>query len=382
MLGTLDPAKKAKWSQHISQLVHAYNCTKNEATGYSPYYLLFGREARLPVDLCFGTSPDGDNEVTYQQYVETMRHELQEAYQLAEETSLKNHQRNKQHYDKRVKPQMLEKGDRVFIRNLAQTGKHKLEDRWNSVPYIVVERLRNLPVYKLRPETGTGRVRTLHRDHLLPIGDSVRIPALSGGEDIRPPVTRAQTVKKKQLREKVATTNEPNRVETSSESDDEICYPESAPGGIQTKPLHTLLPELVSEKVVHRVDESRTLNDNVSEGSLKKNMRENSYSNPEMEVEELPKEKVQGSNLPTVDISSTDRRPKRTMKPVMKLSYDNLGKPSDIPLSIVYNGMVIHLGNSRERSNMCGTFWCHPLAQCAKCNRVNSNSALMATIQI
>ncbi|KAG1932770.1 interleukin-1 receptor accessory protein-like 1-A [Pimephales promelas] len=244
MLGTLDPAKKAKWSQHISQLVHAYNCTKNEATGYSPYYLLFGREARLPVDLCFGTSPDGDNEVTYQQYVETMRHELQEAYQLAEEISLKNHQRNKQHYDKRVKPQMLEKGDRVFIRNLAQTGKHKLEDRWNSVPYIVVERLRNLPVYKLRPETGTGRVRTLHRDHLLPIGDSVRIPALSGGEDIRPPVTRAQTVKKKQLREKVATTNEPNRVETSSESDDEICYHEPAPGGIQTKPLHTLLPEL------------------------------------------------------------------------------------------------------------------------------------------
>ncbi|KAG1955575.1 interleukin-1 receptor accessory protein-like 1-A [Pimephales promelas] len=202
MLGTLDPAKKAKWSQHISQLVHAYNCTKNKATGYSPYYLLFGREARLPVDLCFGTSPDGDYEVTFQQYVETMRHELQEAYQLAEETSLKNHQRNKQHYDKRVKPQMLEKGDRVFIRNLAQTGKHKLEDRWNSVPYIVVERLRNLPVYKLRLETGTGRVRTLHRDHLLPIGDGVRIPALSGGEDIRPPVTRAQTVKEKTVKRK------------------------------------------------------------------------------------------------------------------------------------------------------------------------------------
>uniref|UniRef100_A0A8C1GXL0 Gypsy retrotransposon integrase-like protein 1 n=1 Tax=Cyprinus carpio TaxID=7962 RepID=A0A8C1GXL0_CYPCA len=35
MLGTLDPAKKVKWSQHISQLVHAYNCSKNDATGYS-----------------------------------------------------------------------------------------------------------------------------------------------------------------------------------------------------------------------------------------------------------------------------------------------------------------------------------------------------------
>lgn len=53
MLGTLIPGEKRKWSQHISLLVHAYNCTRNDATGYSPYYLMFGREARLPIDLCF-----------------------------------------------------------------------------------------------------------------------------------------------------------------------------------------------------------------------------------------------------------------------------------------------------------------------------------------
>ena len=40
MLGTLDPKKKADWKSHVGCLVHAYNCTKHDTTGFSPYYLL------------------------------------------------------------------------------------------------------------------------------------------------------------------------------------------------------------------------------------------------------------------------------------------------------------------------------------------------------
>lgn len=79
MLGTLDPAKKSKWSQSISQLVHVCNCTKNETTGYSPYYLLFGREARLPVDVQFGTSSEGESGLKHHQYVEGVKKDLQHA---------------------------------------------------------------------------------------------------------------------------------------------------------------------------------------------------------------------------------------------------------------------------------------------------------------
>ena len=42
------------WKSHVPALVHVYNCTRNAATGFSPYYLLFGREPRLPVDVEFG----------------------------------------------------------------------------------------------------------------------------------------------------------------------------------------------------------------------------------------------------------------------------------------------------------------------------------------
>ena len=56
MLGTLTSEQKKDWKKHVSAMVHAYNCTRNAATGFIPYYLLFGRELRLPVDVEFGLS--------------------------------------------------------------------------------------------------------------------------------------------------------------------------------------------------------------------------------------------------------------------------------------------------------------------------------------
>lgn len=51
MLATLNQEKKRQCSQHVVHLVHAYNSTKSDATGCSPYFLMFGREAKLPLDV-------------------------------------------------------------------------------------------------------------------------------------------------------------------------------------------------------------------------------------------------------------------------------------------------------------------------------------------
>ena len=42
------------WDLHINAVVHAYNCAKQTSTGYAPYYLMYGREPKQPIDLSLG----------------------------------------------------------------------------------------------------------------------------------------------------------------------------------------------------------------------------------------------------------------------------------------------------------------------------------------
>ena len=42
MIGKLGEDKKADWSSHLAEIVHAYNATQSGVTGYSPHYLMFG----------------------------------------------------------------------------------------------------------------------------------------------------------------------------------------------------------------------------------------------------------------------------------------------------------------------------------------------------
>ena len=55
MIGKFDPEKRKKWPAHIGSIIIAYNSTRSLVTGFSPYYLMFGRRSRLPIDLLFPT---------------------------------------------------------------------------------------------------------------------------------------------------------------------------------------------------------------------------------------------------------------------------------------------------------------------------------------
>ena len=43
MIGKLEQDKKARWSEHLPEMLAAYNSTCLAVTGYSPYFLLFAK---------------------------------------------------------------------------------------------------------------------------------------------------------------------------------------------------------------------------------------------------------------------------------------------------------------------------------------------------
>lgn len=196
MLGTLEQKQKTRWKEHVKPLVHAYNCTRNEVTGFAPYELMFGRTPRLPVDLAFDLPVREATSKNHSQYVKSLKSRLEESFKIASKNATKSADKNKARFDSRVKPSALVPGDRVLVRNVRLRGKHKLSDKWEEQVYIVVHRAGNLPVYKVRPESSDGPMRTLHRDLLLPCGflvDSDETLQSAEHSPVRRPVTRQQT---------------------------------------------------------------------------------------------------------------------------------------------------------------------------------------------
>ena len=169
MLGTLEPTQKSDWKSYVLPLVHAYNATRHDTTGFLPFYLMFGRHPRLALDAFLGLEPSAESGRTQAEYSIKFQSRLSFPYQKASEEAARQTERSKTYYDQRVRESKLEVGDRVLIRALGLKGKVKIADDWEEMTYIVTEiPMQDIPEYKVRQEDGKGRVKTLHRNQMLP----------------------------------------------------------------------------------------------------------------------------------------------------------------------------------------------------------------------
>ena len=74
-----------EWDQYLHQLELAYNTSVNSSTGLTPFFMVHGREARLPASL---TPPDTDPPTSHLQYTNDLRQRLHTAFLYARSATI------------------------------------------------------------------------------------------------------------------------------------------------------------------------------------------------------------------------------------------------------------------------------------------------------
>ena len=119
MLSTLTLQQKEDCKSHLPALVHAYNCTRNAATGFSPYYLLFSREPRLPVDVEFGLQKGSQKgSLGESGYFSQLRRRLKFVHNKAKQMAKRQQARHKGLYDQKCRGAELKVGTWSWLNRL------------------------------------------------------------------------------------------------------------------------------------------------------------------------------------------------------------------------------------------------------------------------
>jgi len=126
-IGKMVSENQSDWDCLLPYVMAAYRSSKHESTGFTPNYLMFGREVHAPVDLVYGCS-ETQARVTYDGYDEEMKSRMQTAYMLVRENLHQATLRSKRYYDLRVRPYRYQRGDCVYYYNPRKFAGR--QDKW------------------------------------------------------------------------------------------------------------------------------------------------------------------------------------------------------------------------------------------------------------
>ena len=197
MIGKLEQDKKARWSEHLPEMLAAYNGTRSAVTGYSPYFLLFGRKSRMPVDCLFPTLHDSPHQAKMEVSVAAMQKRLKEAFAVARHLTSQEAARQRCYYDCKAGAVALPPGDVVMVCTDGFVGKRKVKNRWEDGGFIIESQLEDWPVYKVRCPTSDAKQKPkyciLHRNCLLLVTneDDTVVPGQSAQAKVSPVVSNA-----------------------------------------------------------------------------------------------------------------------------------------------------------------------------------------------
>ena len=137
-------AKTAKkggrdWDKHLPYVLFAYRASEQQSTRESPFFLLYGRDPRLPTKQAL-TPSKSRQQIDLHEYGVYIAGKLAEAWDLAKRNVQKAQKQQKKTYDQHSRPPNFKVGERVFLFKPAErTGENRKLARAYHGPYRVIK---------------------------------------------------------------------------------------------------------------------------------------------------------------------------------------------------------------------------------------------------
>ena len=151
---------------HLKKVCMVYNTSVHSSTGFSPFYLMFGRQAKLPLDIVYGSAPTKAE--LHHQYARKLKQTLERAYSTVRERVGTAVERAKETYNGKVHGDSFDAGDLVWLNNpvVPRGVPRKLHCPWSGLFKIVKMILS--AVYRIQDQrTSRSRRRiVVHFDRL------------------------------------------------------------------------------------------------------------------------------------------------------------------------------------------------------------------------
>ncbi|XP_055350970.1 uncharacterized protein LOC129597449, partial [Paramacrobiotus metropolitanus] len=103
-----------RWHRNLQYVVCGINRAKHATTGFSPYYMLYGREMTIPQDVITGTNAP-EHYTDKEQYIRRMKERLQRAHDIAKTNIDEAFQKAAELYNKKKSVPDFQKRDLLVL---------------------------------------------------------------------------------------------------------------------------------------------------------------------------------------------------------------------------------------------------------------------------
>ena len=164
MLAKCIKDEQSNWPQQLSYVMMAYRTSVHESTGYSPHFLVYGKEVCLPIDFMY-SNPSDQPPADIHEFVSARQVRFQKAYDSARTAVNFNQRRRNAIYNRKVHGPTYQVNQKVLLQNpVVPVGKSpKYFSPWKG-PYVILKCLNDV-TYRIQ-EPATQKELVVQNDRL------------------------------------------------------------------------------------------------------------------------------------------------------------------------------------------------------------------------